>query len=117
MYKGEASNGYIKKRIQGERQYVYFQYYDLETRKPISIYCGIGDKGVLEAKSKRIKYLQDKQRLLDEKTLEAQRLTQREILELKEEIVALKQEIDIADKIHKLDSKKPSGTLDDYMGS
>ena len=117
MYKGEASNGYIDKRTRGDKDYIYFQYYDLKTGKRISVYCGIGIKGILEAKTKRAKYLEENQRLLSDEIIERKKRNDQEIFQLKEEIAALKQEIDIAEKIHRLDTKKPTGTLDDYISS
>jgi len=112
MYKDEASNGYIDKRRRGDKDYIYFQYYDLETGKHVSVYCGVGDMGIREAEAKRFKYLDEKQRLLNEEIMKAKEKSRLRMIELDERAVQFKQEIDIAKKIRPL-----TGKLDDYMES
>ena len=112
MYRREASNGNIKKRKHGDDEYIYFQYYDLETGKHLSVYCGVGDMGIREAEAKRFKYLDEKQRLLNEEIMKAKEKSRLRMIELDERAVQFKQEIDIAKKIRPL-----TGKLDDYMGS
>jgi len=112
MYRREASNGNIKKRKHGDDEYIYFQYYDLETGKHVSVYCGVGDMGIREAEAKRFKYLDEKQRLLNEEIMKAKEKSRLRMVELDERAVQFKQEIDIAKKIRPL-----TGKLDDYMES
>jgi len=115
MYRGQASNGYIKIKKPERRDdsnYIYFQYYDLKSHKLKWIYCGRGEKGIREAKYRQLKYLEEKLKLLNEETMKAEKRIQQEILKLEREITEFKEEIDIAKKIRPL-----TGKLDDYIKS